>query len=94
MALGPYVLQAVGDVVSVKLRIAAVLWSGVTSDGDMAEIRDSVTNGLLWRGRTNSAQTHIFDGPFGIYGIPVQNGIRCSMLDGTGSVLIIYTHEG
>lgn len=86
MGFGPFVFAVVGDQLLTPLRVSLVIWEGTTTAGDTAELRDPVTNALLWAGRAVGTQT--YDGAaFGPFGLPAAHGVRLSQLS-AGRVLV------
>ena len=81
----PVLLQTVGDVFTQPCRIMAIVWTGVTTAGDQAEIKDKVSGEVLWAAFTDTTKTYL--------GINLSSlnvgcqGFRCSQLS-AGKMLI------
>ena len=88
---GPVVMATVGDVFVQPARIMAVLWVGTTSVGDQAELRDPVTNAVLWPGLTDTTSTYL-GASIGFHGIDARNGFKAARLD--NGKLYVYLREG
>ena len=75
----PVVLDAVGDEYTDSARIRMIIWEGATTSADTAEIVCPLTNGTIWKGRTDATQTYL-GAHFGDSGIPAPNGFRLKTL--------------
>lgn len=81
----PIIFEAVNDQYSDTCRITAIVWTGSTTAGDTAEIRDLGTGEILWSGIASGSQTYI-----GVNLSPYNvgaTGLRCSTL-ASGKVFI------
>ena len=54
----PFILQTVGDNFNQECRIMSIIWTGATTDGDTAELRDFKTMEVIWGASTSSSQTY------------------------------------
>jgi hypothetical protein len=81
----PYSATATGTLTASGCQIDAVIWEGATTAGDTVELRDPVTNSLLWKGRTPDTQTYLGFSPRS--GIPAPNGVKVAQIS-SGQVLV------
>jgi hypothetical protein len=88
--IGPVTLTTLNDLYASPCRVLALVWEGETVAGNQAEVRDPVTNALLWTGRAVDTQTYVGlnVGPTGIH---CPNGFQATTLD-AGQILV-YLHE-
>lgn len=54
---GPVVMSVTGDSFVEPASIVGVLWEGATTAGDTCEIRERLSNHLLFKGRATGTQT-------------------------------------
>jgi hypothetical protein len=59
MALGPVVLDTIGQSYTLPCRIASILWVGTTTAGDIALLRHRTSNEELWKGQTDATNTYL-----------------------------------
>ena len=88
--IGPVVMSVAGDTFIESARILAVLWEGVTTAGDTAELRCPVTGRLLWAGRTNDTNTYLGVN-VGVEGIHAPYGFRLTSI--SSGMLLVYPRE-
>lgn len=81
MRTGPVILSVVGDEYTDNIQIAAILWEGATTSGDVAEVRGRgpTLGTVFWAGRTDSTATYVGVN-FGPKGIHAPDGIRLYQL--------------
>jgi len=88
---GPVVLTTVGDQYLDPVRLSGVVWTGASTAGDVVELRDPVSGGLLWEGRASDSHTYL-----GIswnpYGLHCPHGFRLATLS-SGRVLVYLREE-
>ena len=55
--VGPTLLTVVGQEYTEPAQIRAILWEGATTAGDTCEVRERLSNRLLFPGRATGTQT-------------------------------------
>ena len=90
-AFGPVILQVAGDTFVDTCRIVAIVWTGITTAGDICELRDPTTQALLWTGYTPDTTTYLGIN-LGPHGIGAPHGFKLSRTT-SGTKLLIYLME-
>ena len=88
---GPVVLQSMGDTYAPAARLTAIVWEGTTTAGDTCEVRDPLTNLLLWAGRTPDTQTYLGI-TLGPHGMGAPHGFRLTKTI-SGTRVLVYLME-
>ena len=87
---GPIVFDATGDQFIDSGCIATIIWEGVTTSGDRAEVRQLDGGALVWAGRTGATQTYI-GANLGPSGVSCAKGFHCAHL--SAGRLLVYLRE-
>ena len=85
--VGPVLLQAVGDTYTPGARITSIVWTGVTAAGNEAEVRDPITNSVLWLATTPDTVTYLGIN-FGFKGLNAPHGFKLTQTVAGTSVLV------
>lgn len=91
MVFGPVVLQVAGDTFKVSSRITAIVWTGTTAVGDTCELREPLTNIMLWTAQTPDTNTYLGIN-LGPKGLSTPNGFSLSKIT-AGTKLLVYLME-
>jgi hypothetical protein len=87
--VGPVILQVIGDAYTSPANITAIVWEGVTLEGDQVLLRHRGNNEELWPGRTDTTQTYL--GISFAEGLKAPNGFWVSRID--SGKLRVYIKE-
>ena len=85
----PFALEAVNDAFAEECRIMGVIWTGTTTSGDSAQLKDNATGDVLWQATTTSTKTYkgvMFPEPF----VPCFGFVASSLSSGT---LFVYISQ-
>lgn len=63
----PFLLESANDAFAEECRIMGIIWTGTTTSGDSAQVKDNTTGEVLWEAYTTSTKTYkgvMFPEPF------------------------------
>ena len=87
--VGPVILQVAGDAFTSPANISAIVWEGLTTEGDQVVLRHRGNDEELWPGRTDTTQTYL--GISFAEGLKAPNGFYVSRID--SGKLRVYIKE-
>lgn len=92
LASNPVVLTAQDQSYDSPCRIAAIVWAGSTTAGDVCLLQKRVTNDTAWRAQTAATNTYLTT-PSIPEGIPCPNGFKATTMTANTYVLVYLSED-